>query len=89
MGAYHISSLVLHGRPEAMAAIKEAVEAMPAAEVHGTSADGKMVITLETEGEQSILRQVEAINRINGVLSTALVYHQVDEDPDPTEETAA
>jgi nitrate reductase NapD len=88
-GEYNISSLILHGRPEAMAAITKAVEAIPAAEVHAATPAGKMVITLETDGDQAILGHIDTINRISGVISTALVYHQIDEDPDPTKETAA
>ncbi len=85
---YNISSLILHGRPEAMAAIAKAVEAIPGADVHAATPEGKMVITLETDGDQAILAHIDTINRISGVISTALVYHQVDEDPEPTAEAA-
>ena len=69
------------------AAIAGAVEEIPGADVHAATPEGKMVITLETDGDQAILAHIDTINRISGVISTALVYHQVDEDPEPTAET--
>ena len=78
---YHISSLVVHGRPNEIGAIRRAVEALPGAEVHGVGPTGKMVVTLETAVEQDILSRIDEINLIDGVISTALVYHQVDGHP--------
>ncbi len=78
---YHISSLIVHGRQDAVGAIRRAVEAMPGAEVHGLGPTGKMVVTLETSGEQDILLRINEINLIDGVMSVALVYHQVDGHP--------
>ena len=75
---YHISSLIVHGRPSEIEAIRRAVEALPGAEVHGVGPTGKMVVTLETTVEQDILSRIDDINLIDGVISTALVYHQVD-----------
>ena len=40
------------------------------------------MVTLETINEGEMLTRIEAINRIAGVLSVALVFHQVEE---PTE----
>ncbi len=75
---YHISSLVVHGRPQEIDAIRRAIEVMPGAEVHGVGPTGKMVVTLETAVEQDILSRISDINLIAGVISAALVYHQVD-----------
>ena len=79
---YHISSLVVHGRQSALGSIRQAVEAITGAEVHGLGPTGKMVVTLETSGEQDITQRMNEINLIDGVMSVALVYHQVDCHPD-------
>ena len=76
---YHISSLVVHGRREALESIRQAVEALPGAEVHGLGPTGKMVVTLETSGEQDITQRMNEIIYIDGVMSVALVYHQVED----------
>jgi nitrate reductase NapD len=78
---YHISSLVVHGKPAEIDAIRQAIEALPGAEVHGVGPTGKMVVTLETTVEQDILSRISDINLIDGVMSASLIYHQVDGPP--------
>ncbi len=78
----HISSLVVHARPEGIKSIETAIGGLEGAEVHGVSEQGKLVVTLETINEGEMLTQIDAINRIAGVLSVALVFHQVEETTD-------
>ena len=75
----HISSLVVHGRPRGIASIEAAIGGLGGAEVHGASEQGKLVVTLETISEVETLKRIDAINRIEGVLSVALVFHQVED----------
>ncbi len=79
----HISSLVVHGRPEGLESIETAIGGLTGAEVHGASSQGKLVVTLETVSEGEMLTRIDAINRIEGVLSVALIFHQVDDPTDP------
>ncbi len=79
----HISSLVVHGRPEGLESIETAIGGLMGAEVHGASSLGKLVVTLETVSEGEMLTRIDAINRIEGVLSVALIFHQVDDPTDP------
>ena len=76
---FHISSLVVQGKPGAIPDIAAAIGQMPGAEVHGVNERGKMVVTLETTCEQDILRRIDDINLIEGVIMAALVYHQFEE----------
>ena len=78
----HISSLIVHGRPGGIASIESAIGDLEGAEIHGISDKGKLVVTLETGNEAEMITRIDAINRIEGVLSVALVFHQVD---DPTD----
>ena len=73
----HISSLVVHGRPEGVDTIAGSIASLGGAEVHGASDEGKMVVTLECGSEAEMLTRIDAINGIQGVISVALVYHEV------------
>lgn len=74
----HISSLVVHARPERLAAVRAAIARLPGAEVHASNHQGKIVVTLETSNEGDVLTRLDQIGRIGGVLSAALVYHHVE-----------
>ena len=44
----HISSMVVHARPEHLATVKSYIEQLPGAEIHGESDNGKLVVVRET-----------------------------------------
>ena len=79
----HVSSLVLHVRPENLPDLRTALAAMPGVEIHA-EAGGKVVVTLETESEADIVTRMNELSLLPGVLSTALVFHQVEAEPRPT-----
>jgi nitrate reductase NapD len=74
----HISSLIVQAIPDTMPAITASVSAIPGLEVHAVS-EGKMVVVLETANEGEIVARISEINRLNGVMSVNLVFHQVDQ----------
>ena len=71
----HISSIVVHVRPEAAAGAARSIAAMRGAEIHQQLAGGKLIVTLETGGTGDIMQHIERINDLPGVVTTALVYH--------------
>jgi len=71
----HISSIVVHVRPEASDDAAQSIAAMAGAEVHRRLTGGKLIVTLETAGTGDIMQHIERINDLPGVVSTALVYH--------------
>lgn len=71
----HISSIVVHARPEAIDEIARTIEHMPGAEIHQRVAASKLIVTLETGNTAEILQRMERINDLPGVVSAALVYH--------------
>ena len=71
----HVSSLVVHVRPEAAADAARSIAAMRGAEVHQRIAGGKLIVTLETGTTGDIMQHIERINDLPGVVTTALVYH--------------
>lgn len=70
----HIASLVVHVPPARVDRIAATIGDMPEAQVHATSAAGKLVVTLEAASADEMTRQVSTIQHIDGVLSAALVY---------------
>ena len=74
----HISSLVVHARPEHLADLRRGIEAFPGAEIHAQSDCGKLVVVLESSTQNHITDTLEKIAALPQVLNTALVYHQVE-----------
>jgi nitrate reductase NapD len=75
----HISSMVVHTRPEYLASVKKHIESLPGTEIHGESGNGKLVVVLESQNQGFITDVIEKINNLEHVLSTALVYHQIEQ----------
>ncbi|WP_299797614.1 chaperone NapD [uncultured Shewanella sp.] len=80
---YHVTSLVVHAAPKAISQIETKIRALNGADIHAVTDEGKFVITLEGVTQASILDNVEAINALEGVLNSSLIYHQVE----PTQES--
>ncbi len=74
----HISSLLVHCSPDRLAALRVAIERLADAEIHGTDACGKLVVTLETNGAQRLQERLATIRGLPGVHAASLVYHQVE-----------
>ncbi len=75
----HISSMVVQTRPEYLASVKKHIENLPGAEIHGESDKGKLVVVLESQNQGFITDVIEKINNLEQVLSTALVFHQIEQ----------
>jgi len=75
----HISSMVVHARSEYLVEVKNKIEQLPGTEIHGESDNGKLVVVVETENQGYITDIIEKINNFEHVLSTALVYHQIEQ----------
>jgi nitrate reductase NapD len=55
---------------------------MPGVEVHAATSDGRMIVTTEDWDETTAADKVFAIDRLDGVLSAALVYHFFEPETD-------
>jgi nitrate reductase NapD len=74
----HISSLVVHSRPERAPAIADRLRGMDGVGVHGGVGAGKLVVTLETESEDEVVERLHGIQALEGVLAATLVFHHVE-----------
>ena len=75
---YHVSSLVLHAHQDAIESVRASILALPGADIHAVSPEGKFIVTLEGDSQKSILAGVESMQALEGVLSNSLIYHHVD-----------
>ncbi|MGY6432175.1 chaperone NapD [Vibrio parahaemolyticus] len=82
----HISSLVVHVLPEHLDEIKTQIGTYENAEIYGDGPEGKIVVVLETENQGFITDTIDAINNLPNVLSTVLVYHQIETALEETDE---
>jgi periplasmic nitrate reductase NapD len=74
----HIASLVVHAAPRRVEQVAQVVAGIEGARVHGSSAAGKVVVTLEAASMGEMTAKVSTIQHADGVLSTAMVYQCVD-----------
>lgn len=70
----NICSLVVHAKPERVPAVAVQLHALPGVEVHGQG-EGRLVITVEDTAETQAADTLAAVNGVDGVISTALIYH--------------
>jgi nitrate reductase NapD len=78
----HISSLIVGALPTRLAGVQHALAALDGVEVHAVSDDGRMIVSIESAGDDATLSHFETIRQLPGVLSASLVYHQYETDPD-------
>lgn len=85
---YHINSLVVHCRERRQQAVCDAILALPGAEIHAQTADGKLVVTLESDDRNALRRHTETLAALSDVLSAALIYHREEDnlEQDPKNE---
>ncbi len=70
----HVTSLIVYADPSRASEISDAIRQLSGAEVHGNNGHGKLVVVLETEGEADMAAAIGRVDRIAGVICTALVY---------------
>lgn len=74
----HITSLVVHAMPTSCDEVVALIKGLPDAQIHGSDAIGKLVVTLEGPTASTILDQVSLIQRSPGVINVAMVYQHVE-----------
>jgi nitrate reductase NapD len=74
----HIISLIVHALPACKEQVSTVINALPHARIHGSDANGKLVITLEAPTSAEIVDQVGTIQRLHGVINVTMVYQHVE-----------
>ncbi len=75
----NISSIVVHSRPEDVAALRRQVAALAGVEVHVAQPDGRMIITVEDTPDTTPSETIMKVQLLPGVLNAAMIYNYCDE----------
>lgn len=75
---WHITSLVVHAAPSRISSVSAFISKLAGVEIHGTSATGKLVVTIEAASTDETMSRISDIQRFDGVLSAALVYQHAE-----------
>ncbi len=75
----HISSLIIQTTPDATASVVQMLARLNEIEVvHIDSEKEKIIAVLESTTTKSIQQKIDTIEKIDGVLCAALVYHHAE-----------
>jgi len=78
----NVSSVIVNARDGQLATVQELLLQQAGIEIHATSPEGKLIVTIETESDRETIAAYERIGQTDGVLSAAMVYHQIESEPD-------
>lgn len=76
----NISGVVVRAKPENIESVSEQLTRMQGVEVHGFNADGRMVVTVESDSDRDLADTVFKLNEVPGVISASMIYHQYEQD---------
>lgn len=79
---FHVASLMVQAWPDRMADIQPALNRIPGVEVHQSTPEGRLVITVETENDDGLMDIIRQVERTDGVVTASLVYHQFEDEDD-------
>ncbi|ALO33991.1 nitrate reductase formation protein NapD [Colwellia sp. MT41] len=74
---YHVASLIASCILAQVDEVKAAILAVDDTEIHVTSAEGKIVFTIEGTSHKDIGKKMDILRVHTGILNLSPVYHQV------------
>lgn len=74
----HIAGIVVYAEPALLDSVLSCIGEVPGADVHGADANGKAVVTLETDSARRAMDHIDAMRELPGVLNVALVYQHAE-----------
>ena len=75
-----ISSLVIQTRPENVEALHEEFSRMNGVEVHATTEEGNLVVTVDNPDNAQASETFNRFLQMDGVLNTSLIYNYFESD---------
>ena len=76
-----ISGIIVHVRPDAAAATSEYIQRLDGVEVHATTEDGRLVVTVDQPDDHKAADTFVELRNVDGVLNTSLVYNYFEQSP--------
>lgn len=75
--SWQVCGLMVQTRPENIATVSAALNALPGSEVSASdAATGKLAVVMEAASSRALLDTIESAREVKGVLAVSLVYHQ-------------
>lgn len=78
----NISSVIVMPQPGRAEDVVAALGRLEGVEVAAVSPEGKIIATIEADGDRETVETYEAMSVLDHVLSVAMVYHQKEDEPD-------
>ncbi len=85
MSEYNVCGVLVMAHPEKGPAVEQALQHLPGVEVHARDADGRLVVTVEGAFSAECADTITQMALVDGVVSTSLVYHEIETDTDEPE----
>lgn len=73
---YHVASFVIHAMQDQVEQVRQDILQCEGTEIHATSADGKIVFTVEATSQFAIGDIIDQLKLHTGIFSLSPVYHQ-------------
>ena len=74
MSDYNICGVMLHAVAVKRQQVEQALVQLAGVEVHANSAEGKLVVTVESDDRYYVADTISAFKDIDGVLSASMIY---------------
>ena len=78
----NISSVIVYPRPGEAGGVRVRLAELSGVEVHAVGDDGRMIVTIEADGDAATVGLFDAISATEGVSAASMVYHQKESDPE-------
>jgi nitrate reductase NapD len=77
----NICSAIVHAKPEVAGIVQASLEEFAGVEVHGGAEQGKLIVTLESDGDDALADTMARFNDVSGVINTVMIYHYCGDEP--------
>ena len=78
----NISSAIVYAKSDREPDLRKQLLQVQGVEVHASTEDGKIIVTIEAENDRDAIDTYEAIGRLDGVLNVAMIFQQTESHPD-------
>jgi len=78
----NISSAIVYAKSTQEQILRAHLSQMEGVEIHASTDDGKLIVTIESDSDRTAVDTYEAIERIDSVLSVAMIFQQTESNPD-------
>jgi nitrate reductase NapD len=82
----NISGVLVRARPENCEKLKQQLGRIEGVEVHATTDDGKLIVTVLASGDQATADAVYQLQDMPGVIAASMIYHHFEDDAELQQE---